>query len=103
MLHASHARPAWRQSRTKATNDSVSTHTGTCIQRTKAWYRSTVWAFIIPNSNAETAAAAIALQENNKCTQLSRCLHQTARYIAARVKHAPTFIDQTMVIQLIEI
>jgi hypothetical protein len=46
-------------------------------------------------------AADAAIQENSRRTKLSRPLHQTARYIAASVKHAPTFIDQTMVIQLI--
>ena len=47
------------------------------------------------------AAAATALNENTKCTQFSRCLHQTSRDIPASVKHAAAFIDQTMVIQLI--
>ena len=56
----------------------MSTHVGTCIQRTSSWYCSTVVALIIHNSNKEIAAAARALKENNKCTQSSRCLHQTA-------------------------
>ena len=33
------------------------------------------------------AAAATALAENTKCTQFSRCLHQTSRDIPASVKH----------------
>jgi hypothetical protein len=41
------------------------------------------------------------MQENNRRGKLSRPLLQTARYIVARVKHAPTFIDQRTVIQLI--
>jgi hypothetical protein len=49
------------------------------------------------------AAAATALHENSKCTQLSRRLHQTTKQTPASVKHAPAFIDQTMVIQLIGI
>jgi hypothetical protein len=48
------------------------------------------------------AAAATALAENTKWTQLSRRLHQTTRDIPASVKHAAAFIDQTMVIQLME-
>ena len=48
------------------------------------------------------AAAATALAENTKCTQFSRCLHQTSRAIPANVKQAAAFIDQTMVIQLME-
>ena len=48
------------------------------------------------------AAAATALAENTKWTQFSRCLHQTSRDIPASVKHAAAFIDQTMVIQLME-
>jgi len=75
----------------KATNDTVSTHVGRCIQRTKVTaysrflraaccrYYSTVRALSIPNSNAQMAAAAITLQENNKCIQFWRCLHQTAQ------------------------
>ena len=51
---------------------------------------------------AAMAAAAIAVTENNRCAQPSRCLHETTRYIAASVKHAAAFIDQTMVIQLME-
>jgi hypothetical protein len=39
----------------------------------------TVLEFSIHSSNAEIAAAAIALQENNKYIGLWRCLHQTAR------------------------
>ena len=54
------------------------------------------------NSNAAMAAAATALAENTKWTQFSRCLHQTSRDIPASVKHAAAFIDQTMVIQLME-
>ncbi len=75
-------------------------HVGTCIQRTNSSYCSTVLAFVIHNSNAEIAAAATALQENSKCTQLSRSLHQTRPYNAASVKHAAAFIDQMTVIQL---
>jgi len=57
----------------------VSTHVGTCIQRTNDSYWSTVLEFSIHNSNAEIAAAAIALQENNKYAGLCRCLHQTTK------------------------
>jgi hypothetical protein len=48
------------------------------------------------------AAAATALYKNTKCTRFSRCLHQTAQYNAATVKHAAAFIDQATVIQLME-
>src|ERR1041385_3819792 len=85
----------------KATNETVSTNVGRWIQRIKNWYCSTVPAVIIRNSNTEIEAAAIALQENSKCTKRCRCLHQTAPYNAASVKHVAAFIDQETVIQFI--
>src|SRR5207247_10148306 len=48
-------------------------------------------------------AAATPLHENSKCGQLSRSLHQTTKQTPASTKHAPAFIDQTTVIQLIGI
>src|SRR6266545_4867193 len=79
----------------------MSTQTGTCIQRMSASYCPTVSVCIIANSNAAMAAAATAVNENKRCAQPSRCLHQTSKYIPASVKHAAAFIDQTMVIQVI--
>ena len=53
------------------------------------------------NSMSAMTAAATALQENSKCGQLSCCFHQTIKQTPASTKHAPAFIDQTIVIQLI--
>src|SRR2546426_12554547 len=55
------------------------------------------------NSMSAITAAATALNENSKCGQLSRSLHQTTKQTPASTKHAPAFIDQTTVIQLIGI
>jgi hypothetical protein len=57
----------------------ASTHVGTWIQRTNDWYWFTAVEFSIHSSNAEIAAAAIALEENNKYTGFWRRLHQIAR------------------------
>src|SRR2546427_8753192 len=55
------------------------------------------------NSMSAMTPAATALHENSKCGQLSRSLHQTTKQTPASTKHAPAFIDQTTVIQLIGI
>src|SRR6266581_4431261 len=55
------------------------------------------------NSMSAITAAATPLHENSKCGQLSRSLHQTTKQTPASTKHAPAFIDQTTVIQLIGI
>src|SRR5438094_8482965 len=55
------------------------------------------------NSMSAITAAATPLHENSKCGQLSRSLHQTTKQTPASTKHAPAFIDQTTVIQLIRI
>src|SRR5215510_3257513 len=53
------------------------------------------------SSMSAMTPAATALHEKSKCGQLLVCLHQTTKQIPASTRHAPAFIDQTMVIQLI--
>src|SRR5215510_14059719 len=53
------------------------------------------------SSMSAMTPAATALHEKSKCGQLLVCLHQTTKQTPASTKHAPAFIDQTMVIQLI--
>jgi hypothetical protein len=90
-----------RESRTKITSDTTSTHTGICTQRRSAMYCAVVCAHNNASSNTVSAAPATPVHEIARWAHPSRCLHQTSRYIPASVKHAAAFIDQIMVIQLI--
>src|SRR5439155_25115360 len=100
-VHASHARPARRQRRTKPTSDATITQAGTCNQRTAIPNCPGVSARIIANSSAASTATAVAITAKTRFARAARTLHHTTRYIVASVRHAPPPIAQMIVTQFI--